>query len=1306
MSFVGFNTPDSFENWVTAESQKIDSPATTQEGSALSTIFQEVKVHFDNNNPNVNNASLLGLCEKIKAKADSLQNKPLAEEVNSFIISHCSLARENPSVEALNNQLKEALNNFNLSEIVKYLSKGADPNTRNELGQTALHVIAKSRRIDYMGEIVKKNYAFDTSIQDNQGKTPLHVVIDEGLYAIIPSLMKSQNNVLNIKDNDGITPWNMLSRDVFCPPVILASVILSNIHSGIQDKDGGSLLDWAFREKKVHAILEMLKSEDFDVNTQDREGRSPLHVFIEGPIPSTDSYTIDYLLSKREVNVNIQDKDGKTPLHLAVKKGEINSVSMLLKKEGIDPSIKDHAGKTPLNLLLETKYPSLAKTFGEADINAQDAEGKTLLHLMLEKGDAMAAFLLMKNKDINLNIQDNEGLAPLHVAVSRGFRYLNHMINAKGINLNIQDNKGLTPLLLAIIEGKNEDIITALLDNDGTTPNIADYSGGTPFFYAIKTQYPRFNTIDLLIKRNITTLNNIPGAVDALLNLLTMGFADENLTLLNIALKTLSEMYASSDPALAAVINKLQEYQDPQIRVNVSKEVFKIMANDKGGLSKYFVEEVIREEESKVFTERLLPRNNADIQALNHRKKLLIQQAKAEKDPLTKEVYQLTKALGEGLNEAQIAELPEISNLNEKIKEIEARFEGLKKEIDEELAPLQEKVERAIKLKRKADKISSTAPEQAKAYLKEAKELLDVEKHLTHRAVLCSYLIRSIAEGVPEEDVRALIKAIDENIDLKDTNKHRTILTSLTTLLTPPKTFNAQLAYNRRGYNILDPNALTNSEKFLVLKKIITHLDNKVKDLEQNARLTKKGKKESKESIELAVKETLDVIMLIQTLLNLDEAGKLKELAKTSADPASHLKNSLTDILSSKLNLKGVNDVADKFLRTFRSFRNPEAILIYCGTLTKAYNKEILTEPLSTFVSDVLEGRFLEKRYDLDQSVHLKTVFGGEAGAELLKIWRENESLPVEKLVQNKSLSTDSIVDYLKIFKEKIVSDKHLGDYWEEAYPHLAKGLRYRDSIQGCLEAVSEELNTLKERSSSSSEVEDESTKKQIDSLEVQKQILILCQNKNLGREGQLAAVKKALDSLDSTTVELKNDLRGILKSVSSEKKKVFPDFNYTICDTDDPCDILLMGHEITNSCQRLDGDSHFNQGLLGPLLDGKYRIIAVKNEKGEMVARCLLKILWDDVAGKPVLFQERLYINQLNNAYHAELLNEMCKRKAEKMGLDLLAVLFSNNSKDTNRYPNPISSLGGRSPVEYVDALSLSAVTGNTYKIPDAKFL
>ena len=78
------------------------------------------------------------------------------------------------------------------------------------------------------------------------------------------------------------------------------------------------------------------------------------------------------------------------------------------------------------------------------------------------------------------------------------------------------------------------------------------------------------------------------------------------------------------------------------------------------------------------------------------------------------------------------------------------------------------------------------------------------------------------------------------------------------------------------------------------------------------------------------------------------------------------------------------------------------------------------------------------------------------------------------------------------------------------------------------------------------------------------------------------------------------------------------------VVESEDPFDLLLCGTDVSGSCMRVDGSPELNKGLLGYIMDGKNRLIAVKNPQGKILSRSILRILWD--GEKVVLFLERLY--------------------------------------------------------------------------------
>ncbi|WP_098037740.1 hypothetical protein [Estrella lausannensis] len=171
-----------------------------------------------------------------------------------------------------------------------------------------------------------------------------------------------------------------------------------------------------------------------------------------------------------------------------------------------------------------------------------------------------------------------------------------------------------------------------------------------------------------------------------------------------------------------------------------------------------------------------------------------------------------------------------------------------------------------------------------------------------------------------------------------------------------------------------------------------------------------------------------------------------------------------------------------------------------------------------------------------------------------------------------------------------------------------------------------------------------------------------------------LEDINKAMKLYENS--EFAHDVKGLLELVKSEKKTTKPESALKVVLTDDPIDLLLCGTDVSGSCQRLDGGPSLNKGLLGYLVDGKNRLLAIK-DGNKIVSRCMLRLLWD--GEKPVIFRERLYPDSIPSEHQAAL-NALAKQIAQDLGVPL-------TSKDgENRYGKDLEALGGPAPYEYSD--------------------
>jgi ankyrin repeat protein len=235
-----------------------------------------------------------------------------------------------------------------------------------------------------------------------------------------------------------------------------------------------------------------------DVN-EEYHGKNALHFLVEksANIQEMNNFYKDLLfrvaslLVRSGINVNMQDDEGKTPINTAVFHGNMGMIVFLIEN-GADLNIQDEDGFTPINnavrayILLGTfeifKY---LIQFKDVDVNLPDNRGETPLHIASDRGDLEIIDELLKRGDINVNVQDEMGDTPLHRAVDNNKpEIIEKLLNRDDIDLNIQNNQGETPLHLAVKHGEFRNVIK-LVDNyaDHT---LEDINGDRPIDIAIK----------------------------------------------------------------------------------------------------------------------------------------------------------------------------------------------------------------------------------------------------------------------------------------------------------------------------------------------------------------------------------------------------------------------------------------------------------------------------------------------------------------------------------------------------------------------------------------------------------------------------------------------------------------------------------------------------------------------------------------------------------------------------------------------------------------------------------------------------
>ena len=422
------------------------------------------------------------------------------------------------------------------------------------------------------------------------------------------------------------------------------------------------------------------------------------------------------------------------------------------------------------------------------------------------------------------------------------------------------------------------------------------------------------------------------------------------------------------------------------------------------------------------------------------------------------------------------------------------------------------------------------------------------------------------------------------------------------------------------------------------------------------------------------------LIPFLRAIPAINELGKISNLKKQNLESFS-FSDILQTSFQSVVPVKPIANFSELFLEHLENAREPNYIIIYAAklaTLTGSEKTDALG-CLASCVEGLLEGTFLKKRYDLEASLHLKTVFGNNP--ELLKEWKKGEKLDFVEFLKECD-PENSGIDFRQFFNFKIINDKHLNP---ELVPHLRDLLLGEKTLGNAKADIETEIQTCSPNS------------EKFSLLSIQANCIALMDDKLTvqAKKSLVTKISSDLKNLQNAD-EFRNDLRAISQGLQNQSQLEESYEGYTIEDTDDFEDLFLSGTEVPGSCQRIDAAVVNNKCLMAIVLDGKNRLLEIKNKERKIVARNIIRIMPDGTTS--VLFLERNYpflVPKFSNALEA-----FAKVRAEKLGLTLL-------SKEVGKgpaFPRQVQSLGSLAPFEYTDAGG--GVTDGIFPITGAHIL
>ncbi|XP_006159208.2 protein phosphatase 1 regulatory subunit 12B [Tupaia chinensis] len=217
-------------------------------------------------------------------------------------------------------------------EVKKLLARGADINTVNVDGLTALHQACIDENLD-MVKFLVENRA-NVNQQDNEGWTPLHAAASCG-YLNIAEYFINHGASVGIVNNEGEVPSDLAEEPA------MKDLLLEQV------KKQGVDLEQSRKEEEQQMLQDArqwLNSGKIEDVRQARSGATALHV------AAAKGYSeVLRLLIQAGYELNVQDHDGWTPLHAAAHWG-VKEACSILAEALCDMDIRNKLGQTPFDV--------------------------------------------------------------------------------------------------------------------------------------------------------------------------------------------------------------------------------------------------------------------------------------------------------------------------------------------------------------------------------------------------------------------------------------------------------------------------------------------------------------------------------------------------------------------------------------------------------------------------------------------------------------------------------------------------------------------------------------------------------------------------------------------------------------------------------------------------------------------------------------------------------------------------------------------------------------------------------------------
>ncbi|KAF4954253.1 hypothetical protein FSARC_12190 [Fusarium sarcochroum] len=389
------------------------------------------------------------------------------------------------------------------------LEEGANAKViEQEEKNTVLHLVANQTRDLEVIRLLVEHGCDPNQTNDNRETPLLYSLYSKGSYSTWPG-DEGTEEIVKFFIDQGVDPClpDKIGRTAVYRAMELTDdsfkLLLSRCEDVAEKRRCWFALSSTNPIEKFIQCLELLLAEGIDIDTRRQDDGRTLYLCCVN-----DDKRI-HILREHGANTDVCDSKGNNALHISCRSSPWSNDRLKdFVTRGIDPLARNDKGDTLLHIVVSW-YDAMPKSAEFVQwlvslgipVNAANKNGDTALHVYQTRGhlgntltgSSRIPFIQVLNTrgEVDFNIRDNDGLAPIHLAAMRSEIELANLVDA-GADLNFLTSDSQHVLHLAC-RARKASIVGQILELSMTIDVDLDQQDSfkrTPLFYACSSGEP------------------------------------------------------------------------------------------------------------------------------------------------------------------------------------------------------------------------------------------------------------------------------------------------------------------------------------------------------------------------------------------------------------------------------------------------------------------------------------------------------------------------------------------------------------------------------------------------------------------------------------------------------------------------------------------------------------------------------------------------------------------------------------------------------------------------------------------------